>query len=121
MDAQVKRALERDRVIDITTIGRKTGQQRRIEIWFHNVDGKLFISGSPGRRDWYANLVAEPNFTFHLKDSVRADLPAKATPIRDPNQRREIFSGIFKKPGGERDLEAWLQGSPLVEVELRGL
>ncbi|MCZ6867371.1 MAG: nitroreductase/quinone reductase family protein [Chloroflexi bacterium] len=51
MDAQVKRALERDRVIDITTIGRKTGQQRRIEIWFHHVDGKLFISGSPGRRD----------------------------------------------------------------------
>ncbi len=120
MDAQVRGALERDKVIDITTTGRKTGQQRRIEIWFHNVDGKLFISGLPGRRDWYANLVAEPNFTFHLKDSARADLPARATPIRDPNLKREIFSEILKKRGAEGDLEAWLQGSPLVEVELRG-
>ncbi len=65
--------------------------------------------------------MAEPNFIFHLKLSVRADLPAKATPIRDPNQRREIFSGIFKKPSGERDLEAWMQGSPLVDVELQEL
>jgi len=121
MDAQVRRALERDRVIDITTTGRKTGQQRRIEIWFDNVDGKLFLSGLPGRRGWYANLVAEPNFTFHLKHSVIADLPAKATPIRDPNQKREIFSEILKKRGAEGDLEAWLQGSPLVEVELQGL
>ena len=31
--------------IDITTTGRKTGEPRRIEIVFHNIDGRLIITG----------------------------------------------------------------------------
>jgi deazaflavin-dependent oxidoreductase (nitroreductase family) len=83
MNDKILRALERDRTIDITTIGRKTGKPRRIEIWFHNLDGRLYITGSPGKRSWYANLLANPEFTFHLKGSIQADLPARARPILD--------------------------------------
>ena len=36
MDASVEEALKNDTVIDITTTGRKSGEARRIEIWFHN-------------------------------------------------------------------------------------
>jgi deazaflavin-dependent oxidoreductase (nitroreductase family) len=118
MDEQVKHALERDRTIDITTTGRKTGKPRRKEIWFHDVDGRLYLTGTPGRRDWYANLVAHPEFTFHLKRSVRADLPARATPILDKARRRAILASIHQKLGGQRDLEAWVEGSPLMVVEL---
>ena len=118
MDEQVKQALERDRTIDITTFGRKTGLPRRIEIWFHNLEGCLYITGLPGSRDWYANLVANPVFTFHLKESVQADLPARATPIVDEAQRRDILARITRNLGGQRDLEAWVKGSPLVEVKL---
>ncbi len=88
MDEAVKQALERDRTIDITTRGKKTGQPRRKEIWFHNLDGRLYITGTPGQRDWYANMVAMPEFTLHLKQSVRVDLPARATPILDQASRR---------------------------------
>jgi deazaflavin-dependent oxidoreductase (nitroreductase family) len=118
MDEQVKLALGRDRTIDITTKGRKTGQLRRTEIWFHNVDGHLYLTGTPGRRGWYANLLAHPEFTFHLKQSVRADLPARATPILDQPRRRTIIAAIHQKLGGQRDLEAWLEGSPLMDVQL---
>ena len=118
MDEQVKQALERDRTIDITTIGRKTGLPRRIEIWFHNLEGCLYITGLPGSRDWYANLVANPAFTFHLKESMQADLPARATPIVDEAQRRDILARITRNLGGQRDLEAWVKDSPLVEVKL---
>ena len=86
MDAEVERALKTDRLIDITTVGRKSGKPSKIEIVFHNFDGTLYITGTPGRRDWYANLVANPQFTFHLKQSAQADLPATATPITE--QRR---------------------------------
>lgn len=119
MTPQVAAALERDRTIDIVTVGRKTGQPRRKEIWFHNLDGRLYITGTPGTRDWYANLIAHPQFTFHLKDSVRADLPAVATPILDDAQRREVLAAIHRKLGWQRDLEEWVADSPLVEVELR--
>ncbi|HZA21096.1 MAG TPA: nitroreductase/quinone reductase family protein [Dehalococcoidia bacterium] len=119
MDKEVKETLERDRTIDITTTGRKTGQPRRKEIWFHNLDGRLFITGTPGRRDWYANMLANSDFTFHLKQSVPADLPARARPVLDQASRRDIIARIHQNLGRSRDLDAWVAGSPLVEVELQ--
>ena len=118
MDEAVNQALDQDRTIDITTRGRKTGRERRKEIWFHNLDGRLYITGTPGHRDWYANLVANPEFTFHLKQSAQADLAARATPILDPSQRREVISAIDQKIGRGWDVDAWVERSPLVEVEL---
>ena len=119
MDDTVRRALDKDLVIDITTKGRMTGRPRRKEIWFHNVDGRIYITGTPGRRDWYANLVANPDFTFHLKQSTRDDLPARAVPIVDDARRRETFEKIYAEAEERRgmDIEAWVSSSPLVEVE----
>ncbi len=46
----------------------------------------------PGRRGWAANLEAEPAFTFHLKNGVEADLPARATRIVDEAERRRVMA-----------------------------
>jgi deazaflavin-dependent oxidoreductase (nitroreductase family) len=119
MENEIRLALKTDRVIDITTIGRKTGKPRRLEIWFHNLNGELFLTGSPGKkRDWLANLIANPSFTFHLKQSLKVDIPAKAIPIFDEPSRREILTRLLEKMGGDRDLEAWIKGSPLAKIEL---
>jgi hypothetical protein len=120
MDERVRRALASDRTIDITRTGRSSGLPRRIETWFYRVGDRIYLTGSPGRRGWYANLLANPDFTFHLKQSVAADLPARATPITDPAQRRAIFDRILSDLGGTQDLEAWLAGSPLVAVGFIG-
>jgi deazaflavin-dependent oxidoreductase (nitroreductase family) len=118
MDERIRRALASDRTIDITTTGRRSGEPRRIEIWFYRYDGRLFLSGSPGRRDWYANLVANPEFTFHLKGSVQADLPARARPITDEAERREVVAGILDELGrGSGNLDQWVASSPLAEVK----
>ncbi len=122
MNDQTDAALTQDRVIDITTTGRKTGEPRRIEIWFHRVEGRYYITGTPGpARDWYANLVAHPGFTFHLKESATADLPATARPVTDPAERRKVLAVLLAplaeftgRPGHEP--EAWVESSPLVEV-----
>jgi deazaflavin-dependent oxidoreductase (nitroreductase family) len=122
MSDETGAALAQDRVIDITTIGRKSGEPRRIEIWYHRLDGRYYITGTPGRpRDWYANLVAHPGFTFHLKQSATADLSATARPITDPGEREKVLAGLLAglpgftdKPGQEP--EVWLASSPLVEV-----
>jgi len=115
----IRHALATDRVIDITTTGRTSGTPHRIETWFYRADGRLFLTGSPGKRDWYANLVQTPEFLFHLKGSVQADLPARATPVTDPEARRTIFTDILADIGRPAtDLDAWLAGSPLVEVTI---
>ena len=116
MDEQIRQALTSGRTIDVTTTGRGSGQSRRLEIWFHNLDGEIYLTGTPGKRDWYANLVADPAFTFHLKEGVVADLPARATPVTDPSERRATFTRILDNLGHAKDLDAWLAGSPLVKV-----
>jgi deazaflavin-dependent oxidoreductase (nitroreductase family) len=117
MNDGVRRALERDRTIDTTTIGRRSGRPQRIEIWFHNLDGRLYITGLPGRRDWYANLLANPEFTFHLKQSAQADLLARALPITDDAARREVLTKVLRRLRRD-DLEHWVADAPLVEVVL---
>jgi deazaflavin-dependent oxidoreductase (nitroreductase family) len=118
MDSAIENALKKDNLIDMTTTGSKSGKPHRIEIAFHNFDGKLYITGSPGKRDWYANLLANSHFTFHLKQSARADIPATATPITDEVTRREVLSKVVVKWKKQNELEAFMQSSPLVEVRL---
>jgi deazaflavin-dependent oxidoreductase (nitroreductase family) len=118
VDERIQRALQTDRTIDITTTGRNSSQPRRIEIWLYRYGGRTFLSGSPGTRDWYGNLLNTPEFTLHLKGSVRADLPAVARPITDENERREVITGILEELGrGYGSVDDWVAGSPLVEVE----
>ena len=49
MDDPIRAALSRGGTIDITTTGRRTGRPRRIEIVFHRIDGRMWISGIPSR------------------------------------------------------------------------
>ncbi len=119
MDDAISHALANDLTIDITTTGSKTGQPRRIEIWFHNLDGELYLTGLPGTTGWYANLCANPDFIFHLKESAQADLAARATPVLDPAMRRDIIARIQKKLGRSGDdLEDRVASSPLMKIEL---
>lgn len=122
MDEKIKHALATDETIDITTMGHKSGKPRRIEIWFKQVDGRIYITGTPGPRDWYANLLENPNFIFHLKESVQADLPARARFVLNPIERRALFSDPAMAWYREQveSLDELLTGSPLIEVIFTG-
>ena len=120
MDTSVIKALETDDMVDITTTGRRSGKPNKIEIWYHRALGRYFITGSPGPRNWLANVTANPEFTFHLKQSAQADLSATARVITHPAERREVLVEIDKVrpyygelPGG---MEAMYEGGPLFEV-----
>ena len=120
------------RTIDITTVGRRSGEPRRIEIVFYWFKDSIYLSGIPGprTRDWLANLTAEPHFTFHLKHGVVADLPAVATVITDPAERRRVLADFvdqFNQRNGPESgwpkavLEEWVEGSPLAKVSFLGV
>jgi F420H(2)-dependent quinone reductase len=131
----IRRAIEvtpaagtRERIIDITTLGRRTGRARRIEIFFYRALGRTYLcSGAGGgATGWHANLLAEPDFTFHLKNGVRADLPARATPVTDPAERQAVLAAIVADlnqphdPGTIRPtrLEDWAD-SRLMRISFR--
>ena len=121
MDAAVTKALVRGGVIDITTLGAKTGKPHRVEINFHHFDGSYYITGQPGhKRDWLANMKANPKFTIHLKHGVIADVPAEAEEIVADDQRADVLYRILTEGWGnvpakaEHILPRWVKGAPLV-------
>ena len=118
-DGRVREALSQGGLVDITTVGRKSGRPRSIEIAFHNLGGRLYISGMPRpqRRSWLANLDANPRFTFHLKGRVQADLPATARIIEGEEERRTVLAQVARA-WKRNDLETMVAQSPLIEVML---
>ncbi len=113
----IEAALQRGHTIDITTTGRRSGKPRRLEIVFHNIDGRIFISGTPypRKRRWLLNLEANPRLTFHLKGRTRADMPAVARVIDDEAERRAILPHIARAWRRD-DLDRMVRYSPLIEV-----
>src|SRR3989442_12637391 len=113
----IEAALERGHTIDITTTGRRSGKPRRLEIVFHNIGGRIYVSGTPypRKRRWLLNLEADPHFTFHLKGRTSADLPATARVIDDEAERREILPHIARARRRE-DSDRMGPYTPLSEV-----
>ena len=125
MDAAIEQALGRGGIVDITTTGRKSGQPRRIEIYLHNFDGDFYLTGRPGfPRDWIANLKSDPHMTLHLKKGVKADLPATAEVIMDPEEKARIIHRARVESWGadpdqaQTDLDHWVATSPLVRFSI---
>lgn len=114
-----------ERTIDITTLGRRSGVHRRIEIWLQHVDGRWYLSGTPARRSWYANLLADPRLTVHLKHGVTADLPATAVRVDHDATRRRVITAVLDiqdlpemaaRGIPRQRFDLWYAHSPLVEI-----
>jgi hypothetical protein len=88
-----------------------------IEVLLHGLRVGMLCT----KRDWYANLLANPHFIFHLKQSTQADLRTTATPITDDTVRRQVLTKVVAKWDRQAELEAFVQSSPLVEVELENI
>jgi len=113
----VVKELADDPTIDITTTGRRTGVPRRIEIWMVVVDGRFFITGTAGRRDWLANLTADPDLVVHLKRHAHVDLAARATRVEDAATRRTVLehaSATWYRT--QQPVDALVETAPMVEV-----
>lgn len=127
MDSEIEAALAVGGIVDITTTGRRSGEPRRIEIYLHNLDGDLWLTGRPGfPRDWIANLRADPAMTLHLKRGVTADLAAFGTVVFDRETKAAVIRRARIESWGadpaevEEGLDYWVETSPLARVDLAG-
>ena len=122
MDDAVRTALHRSQVIDLSTTGRRTGRPRRIEVFLHDKDGQLFITGMPRAdrtRDWIHNIRTDPRVVVHLKHRLAADLPATARVVTDPEERRPLIEAAAER-WRRTDVENMLEHSPLIVLTVDG-
>ena len=113
----VRSELAHDPTVDITTTGRRTGLPRRLEIWMVDADGRFFVTGTTGRRDWIANLNANPSLVVHLKRHAHVDLAARAIPVDDAETRRAVFEHENAEwYRTQQPIDVLVETAPMVEV-----
>jgi len=105
---------------DVTTIGRRSGAARRVEIWYVVVDGQIVLTGTPGPRSWLANLRDRPEAVLHLRDPAR-DLAVLAREVVDHGPRRRVAEEAHRLQPWYADqpysIEDWVGDSPMVVLE----
>ena len=88
--------MNRDRLLLLTTTGRRTGQQRTTPMMFdRDGDDLLVIAsnvGAPKHPDWYLNLAEDPQVTVELGEE-KFDALASTT----AGKRRERVWSLLKQ------------------------
>ena len=106
---------------ELTTTGRRSGRRSRIDIWYVVAEGHLVVTGTPGRRDWLANLRADARARLHL---AAGDVDVVAHEVTDPEERRALFREVWRvQPWYSRQeysLDAWVERAPLVVLHEAG-
>ncbi|NTW41704.1 MAG: nitroreductase family deazaflavin-dependent oxidoreductase [Cellulomonadaceae bacterium] len=109
---------------DLTTLGRRTGVARRVEVWYVVVDGRIVLTGTPGARGWLANLRGRPDAVLHLRRPDR-DVAVRATEVTDPDERRRVAEEAWTLQPWYAEqpftVDEWVVASPMVVLTPTGL
>lgn len=77
--------MHRDRLVLLTTAGRKSGKSHTTPMMFHRDGDRVLViasaAGAPRHPAWYHNLLANPTVTVEIGDER---YQATATPITGP-------------------------------------
>ena len=108
--------LASQRTVDLTTIGRQSERPRRIEIWWFRFEDRFIITGTPGRRDWLANIRANSSVIIHTR---MGELAGTAREVLDLAFRRRFFeSGESRWYSTQSGLDSLVAEAPMVEIVL---
>jgi deazaflavin-dependent oxidoreductase (nitroreductase family) len=96
----------------LTTIGRRTGLERQIEIWFVAHEGRYYlVSEGRERAQWVQNIAANPHVTLQVGSRDAHPRAALARSV-DPDAEPELAAAVRAK------MDAKYQWSDGLIVEL---
>jgi deazaflavin-dependent oxidoreductase (nitroreductase family) len=99
-DPSVLETAEKEKEVELTTFGRKTGNASKRIIWISVIDGKIYVRSGPGMsREWPKNLVANGKAILHM---AGRDIPVRARHVTDPTEARSMHPAVKAKYNAER-------------------
>ncbi|MEP7192312.1 MAG: nitroreductase/quinone reductase family protein [Actinomycetota bacterium] len=104
---------------EVSTLGRRSGRTRRVEIWYVVVEGQIVLTGTPGARHWLANLREHPEAVLHLREPA-SDLTVVAGEVTDEASRRRVTVQAWRlQPwyaAQPYSIDDWVSDSPMVTL-----
>jgi deazaflavin-dependent oxidoreductase (nitroreductase family) len=90
----------REKEVELTTFGRKTGKPSRRIIWITATNGRIYVrSGLGMTRDWPKNLQANGRAVLHLDGK---DIPVRGRHVTDLEEARAMHAPVKAKYNSER-------------------
>ena len=101
----------------LTTLGRRTGRPHRIEIWFAECGGRLYLmSGGRDRADWVRNIESDQRVSIELGNETHEGVAhIVATHTAEDQRARELL--MAKYADSEDDLDEWGRNSLPVVID----
>jgi deazaflavin-dependent oxidoreductase (nitroreductase family) len=99
-DPAILETAAREKEIEITTFGRKSGTASRRIIWISVLGDRIYVrSGLGMTRDWPKNLVANGRAVLHMDGK---DVPVRARHVTDAEEARSMHAPVKVKYNAER-------------------
>jgi deazaflavin-dependent oxidoreductase (nitroreductase family) len=99
-DRAILDAAAREKEVELTTYGRKTGNPSRRIIWITALDDRIYVRSGLGlTRDWPKNLLADDRAVLHMAGQ---DIPVRARHVTSPEEARSMHAPVKAKYDAER-------------------
>jgi deazaflavin-dependent oxidoreductase (nitroreductase family) len=88
MSTEWSAGFEKQRTLEISTVGRRTGIRHEVKIQFAlDADGRLFIATRDRRRDWVRNVMKNPSVEVTISGVTRK---MKILPLKTDLEKRHV-------------------------------
>lgn len=117
-DEENLETLLRAPVIRLTTIGRKTGKPRVVELSFVLKGAEVYcLAGGAGRVHWYRNLLADPHVVVGVGELSLKGRAVKR--ISHPKRLTRHVLKLFREKYGARYVQSRYQGTERAPVRIK--
>ena len=110
-----------ERLVHLTTRGRRTGHPHTVELWFAVSGGKVYLSHEGEETDWMKNIMKDSRVSFEIGGR---DFTGKARYLKDHSEEAELAKTVlYEKYYGKEArevIEDWFSLSRLLVIEQRG-
>jgi deazaflavin-dependent oxidoreductase (nitroreductase family) len=116
-DSELKDRLQRYRQLKITVVGRKSGKEISIPVWFVAEDKKLYLLPVQGSdTQWYKNVLKNPRVRVNAR-GAEAELRVK--PITNAQRVKTVVEKFREKYGAGDVKKYYSKFDVAVEAELK--
>ncbi len=111
-------AVASEKLVHLTTRGRKTGESHTVELWFAVDNGKVYLSHEGKETDWMKNIKKNSQVCFEIGGK---NFSGKARYLEDHTDEAEIAKvALYEKYHGKAAkevIEDWFSLSKLLVIE----
>lgn len=115
LDARDLDAVRNEKLIHLTTVGRKTARPHTVELWFATADGKVYLSHEGARTDWMKNIEAEPRVSARIA-KLKFEATARLARSDSIETGKMALYQKYYGPASKEIIDDWFSLSEVIQV-----